>query len=202
MILFASVSSMFLFTKAIKKYFLVLFIFSLLGLPMIYFSSHAKKRFITYYNVYFAPEKLDVRGDYYQPYNLIKAVGAGGLWGVGYGGSIQKIDKRLPESVSDSIFAIFAEEWGFVFSVILILIYFWLVYLIFSEAQRVRNFYQKIVIVGLAVNIFFPAYYNILAVLGLVPLSGIPLTFLSKGGTSILMSLVSLGIILLFLPKK
>jgi len=83
----------------------------------------------------------------------------------------------------------------------LIFTYLFLAYAIFTKIKYIKNKYQKYVVVGLGVNLLFPAFYNIGASISIVPLSGIPLTFISKGGTSILVALVSVGIILLFVKK-
>jgi cell division protein FtsW (lipid II flippase) len=115
---------------------------------------------------------------------------------------VQKFNHNLSESISDSIFSIFAEEFGFVFSVILILIYTALGLKIFINLTKIQNYYEQMVVAGLATNILFPAFYNMWTVVGIAPLSGIPLTFISKGGTSIFFSLLSVGIILLFFQKK
>ncbi|EFK97473.1 Uncharacterized membrane protein ywcF [sediment metagenome] len=87
--------------------------------------------------------------------------------------------------------------WFFVFN----FTFLFLTYTIFSKVKTIKNNYQKYVVVGLAFNLLFPAFYNIAASISLVPLTGIPLTFISKGGTSIFISLVSIGIILLFIRK-
>ena len=202
-ILLISVFVMFMYTK-FKRIAILGFLSLILlaSLFLVFNGDYAKKRLLTYYNSIFHTERLDKNNEFYQNYNMLQAVGSGGVFGVGYGASIQKFNKRLPEPVSDSIFSIFAEEWGFVFSSILIILYMVLAWEIFSIVLKTKNFFQKLVIVGLGTNLIFPAFYNIYAVLGLVPLSGIPLTFISKGGTSIFFSIISVAIIILFSKKK
>ncbi len=203
MIFSVSILGMFLLSSQRKKVFLIFFIlFVFASLSGYFFIPHMKKRIDTWYNSIFATEKLDYTSDYYQNYNMIKAVGSGMMTGVGYGGSIQKFNKNISEITSDSIFSVFAEEWGFIFSTILVLIYLFLSVNIFLAATKIKNYFERLVVVGLGINLVFPAYYNIGAALGIAPLSGIPLTFISKGGTAILMSLISVSLILLFVRKR
>jgi len=198
-ILLSSVFAMVLFTEIDKKKILALAI----GGAMILFymawnfSDHAHDRLKDF--IY--PEQADITGSFYQNNNMMEAVGSGQLMGMGYGESLQKFNGLIPEAISDSIFSIFAEEWGFIGSLILIFTYLFLAYAIFTKIKYIKNKYQKYVVAGLGVNLLFPAFYNIGASISIVPLSGIPLTFISKGGTSILIALVSVGIILLFSRK-
>ena len=198
-ILLSSVFAMVLFTEIDKKKILALAIGGVMILFYIAwnFSDHAHDRLKDF--IY--PEQADITGSFYQNNNMMEAVGSGQLMGMGYGESLQKFNGLIPEAISDSIFSIFAEEWGFIGSLILIFTYLFLAYAIFTKIKYIKNKYQKYVVAGLGVNLLFPAFYNIGASISIVPLSGIPLTFISKGGTSILIALVSVGIILLFSRK-
>ncbi len=199
-ILLSSIFGMLLFTKINRIKLIILAIGGVLFISFIAwnFIPHAHDRMKDFIN----PEQADIAGSFYQNYNMMKTVGSGQLIGVGYGESLQKFNGVIPEAISDSIFSIFAEEWGFLGSSILILLYLFFTYAIFSKVKYIKNKYQKYVVVGLGINLIFPAFYNIAASISLVPLSGIPLTFISKGGTSILISLISVGIILLFIKEK
>ena len=199
MIFSVSIFAILLFTKIDKgKLFLYSFVSILVLLPLIYFTMpHAKKRIDTYLGI----SKVDNRADNYQSYNMEKAIGSGQILGLGYGKSMQKFNGVIPEAVSDSVFSIYAEEFGFLGSVILISLYLWLSILIFWHIPKIKNAYQRYVAAGLSTNILFPAFFNIGTTLAIMPLSGMPLTFISKGGTSIFISLVSVGIIMLFFKK-
>ena len=199
MIFSVSIFAILLFTKIDKgKLFLYSFVSILVLLPLIYFTMpHAKKRIDTYLGI----SKVDNRADNYQSYNMEKAIGSGQIFGLGYGKSMQKFNGVIPEAVSDSVFSIYAEEFGFLGSVILISLYLWLSILIFWHIPKIKNAYQRYVAAGLSTNILFPAFFNIGTTLAIMPLSGMPLTFISKGGTSIFISLVSVGIIMLFFKK-
>lgn len=199
MILMVSIFAMLLFTEVNKikllttSFFVVIILFSTAW----YFLPHVQQRISNF----IWPERADIQGSFYQNYNMMSAIGSGQIDGVGYGESLQKFNGSIPEAISDSIFSIYAEEWGFIGSIILILTLLFLTYAIFTKIKYIKNRYQKYVVVGLGVNLIFPAFYNIAASVALVPLSGIPLTFISKGGTSIFFALTSIGIILLFIRK-
>lgn len=143
----------------------------------------------------FLHPNLDPHGTSYQVQQSLLAVGAGGTFGRGFGQSIQKFGK-LPEPISDSIFSVFAEEFGFIGGLALIL-----VYIIFAlrglwVAARTPDLFGGIVAVGIVVLITAQSFLNIGAMLALLPLSGLPLVFVSHGGTALLVSLGAAGILL------
>lgn len=137
---------------------------------------------------------LDPTGSGYQFQQSLIAIGSGGLTGRGYGQSLQKF-KYLPEPIGDSIFAVSAEDFGFIGTFFLIVLY--IVFLIrgFKLATRSSS-YGSLVIVGLLCLIVIQSFVNMSAMMGMLPLSGTPLIFVSQGGTSLLISLMSIGIIL------
>jgi cell division protein FtsW len=122
------------------------------------------------------------------------AVGSGGLFGLGFGQSRQKF-AYLPEVMGDSIFAVIAEELGFVFSVGLILLFVFLVWKCLRLYQFTDNQYGKYIIVGIMSWFCFQAFFNISAMLGLMPLTGVPLPFVSYGATALAFSLAGAGIL-------
>ena len=117
-----------------------------------------------------------------------------GLFGLGLGHSRQKFN-YLPESAGDSIFAVIAEEIGFIFSLILIVLFVMLMLRGFKIARRAPDLFGKYVVVGIITWITFQAFFNIAAMVGLVPLTGIPLPFISHGGTAVAVSLTAMGVI-------
>ena len=142
----------------------------------------------------FLNPSLDPTGSGYQFQQSLIAIGSGGLFGRGYGQSIQKF-KYLPEPTSDSIFAVSSEDFGFTGSAFLIILYILFLVRGFKLATKSSS-YGSLVIVGLLCLIVIQSLYNMSAMLGIVPLSGTPLIFVSHGGTSLLISLMSIGIIL------
>jgi cell division protein FtsW len=137
---------------------------------------------------------LDSTGAGYQFQQSLIAIGSGGITGRGYGQSIQKF-KYLPEPIGDSIFAVSAEDFGFIGTTFLILLY--IVFLIRGFKLAVKSSsYGSLVIVGLLCLIVIQSFVNMSAMMGMLPLSGTPLIFVSQGGTSLLISLMSIGIIL------
>ncbi len=142
----------------------------------------------------FLDPTLDPKGSGYQFQQSLIAIGSGGLTGRGYGQSLQKF-KYLPEPIGDSIFAVSSEDFGFIGSSFLILLYIFFLIRGFKLAVKSSS-YGSLVIVGLLCLIVIQSFINISAMLGMLPLSGTPLIFVSHGGTSLLISLLSIGIIL------
>ncbi len=138
-----------------------------------------------------ATDKLDT--DYHAEQAKI-AIGSGGLWGVGFGQGVSKYN-YLPESYSDSIFAVMAEELGFVRVVIILLGYFYLTWRGYLISLNANSRYVQLLAVGISTMLMTQALINIGGMLGIVPLSGITLPFLSYGGTSLIVSMAMLGLL-------
>lgn len=143
----------------------------------------------------FLHPSTDPLGASYQIQQSLIAIGSGGIFGRGFGQSVQKFN-YLPEPIGDSIFAVAAEEFGFVGSVILITLFLAFVLKGLQIAKRARDPFGGILTTGLVVLIGIQAFWNIAAMLGVVPLSGLPLVFVSHGGTALLFALLAVGIIL------
>lgn len=144
--------------------------------------------------VFLNPE-TDPMGIGYQIKQALIAVGSGGIFGLGLGMSGQKFG-FLPQSISDSIFAILAEETGFIGSLILIsffLIFFWRAFKISKETP---DKFSQLLSLGISLWILIQAFVNIGAMIGILPLSGIPLPFISYGGTHLVAELIGVGILL------
>ncbi len=142
----------------------------------------------------FLNPSLDPTGSGYQFQQSLIAIGSGGIAGRGYGQSIQKF-KYLPEPIGDSVFAVAAEDFGFIGSSLLIFLYILFLMRGFKLAKKSSS-YGSLVIVGLLCLIVIQSFVNMSAMMGMLPLSGTPLIFVSQGGTSLLISLMSIGIIL------
>jgi cell division protein FtsW len=131
----------------------------------------------------------------YQIRQSLIAIGSGGLTGRGFGQGVQKFT-YLPEPMGDSIFAVAAEELGFVGCVVLIALFLAFVLRGFAIATRSSDPFGSLLAVGIVTYLSIEAFINIAAMLGVAPLTGIPLTFISQGGSAMLASLMSAGILL------
>ena len=131
----------------------------------------------------------------YQIKQSLIAIGSGGFLGRGFGQSVQKFT-YLPEPMGDSIFAVAAEEFGFLGAIALIGLFLAFALRGFSIAARVTNPFGALLAVGISFYLASEAFINIAAMLGVAPLTGIPLTFISQGGSAMLVSLASAGILL------
>lgn len=131
-------------------------------------------------------------------YNIIQsliAFASGGFSGTGYGGSIQKL-AYLPECHTDFIFAIIAEEFGFLGSLFIIGLFVTLVYRGLRISKRCPDMYGKLLAMGITVIFGFQAFLNMSVASSLLPVTGVTLPFISYGGTSIIVSLGMVGILL------
>lgn len=137
----------------------------------------------------------NAQGSGYQIQQSLLAIGSGGLTGRGFGQSIQKFN-FLPEQIGDSIFSVAAEEFGFIGSVILIGLYLFLVIRGMKIAGAVTDTFGRLLVVGIVILISAQAFINIGSMLGVLPLTGIPLTFVSHGGTALFFALLEAGIVL------
>ncbi len=137
---------------------------------------------------------LDPQGVGYHINQARLAIGSGGWFGLGLGKSRQKF-QYLPEVAGDSIFAIIAEELGFVLSAALIAAYLYLVRLGFRIAERSHDPFAKYAAVGITAWIGFQAILNISAMVGIMPLTGVPLPLISHGGSALLGNLAALGLL-------
>jgi cell division protein FtsW len=144
--------------------------------------------------VFLHPE-LDPRGIGYQINQALLAIGSGGFLGLGLGHSLQKFN-YLPEPVGDSIFAIIGEELGMIGAGILILLFVFFAMRGLRIARNAPDRFSRLVAAGIVSWIIFQAFINISAICGLIPLTGIPLPFISYGGTSIVFLMTGVGILL------
>lgn len=122
------------------------------------------------------------------------AVGSGGLWGRGLGESRQKF-MYLPEVWGDAIFPVIAEELGFVFSTLLILLYLFIFYRGLLIAKKAPDLYSATLATGIVAWLAVQTFLNVSGMINLIPMTGVPLPLISAGGSSVLSSLIALGIL-------
>ncbi len=142
----------------------------------------------------FLHPELDPQGVGYHINQAFLAVGSGGFWGLGYGHSRQKF-QYLPEVSADSIYAVVAEENGFLIAaglVVLILLVGWRGLKI---AKYAPSDFARFTVTGIVVWIVWQSFLNIGAMVGVLPLTGVPLPFISHGGTALIAVLVAMGIV-------
>ena len=161
-----------------------------LFLLLIKFAPYRAARFTTFLH----PE-LDPQGIGYHINQALLAVGSGGLLGMGFGHSRQKF-QYLPEVAGDSIFAVIAEELGFIISAAFIALYVFFAKRMFRVASLAPDKFGQYIVIGVVAWLIFQAFVNIGAMLGLMPITGVPLPFVSYGGTSLVISLAAMGIVL------
>ena len=132
-------------------------------------------------------------------YNVIQskiAVGSGQIWGTGYLNGIQNQMGFLPAKYTDFIFSTISEEWGFIGVALLVAALFILIYKCFKIAQRADNTFGRYICTGVGAMFLFHVFENIGMCIGLVPVTGIPLPFLTYGGSSLLTNLVAVGLVM------
>lgn len=159
-------------------------------LLIIKLSPYRAARFMTFLH----PE-LDPQGIGYHVNQALLAVGSGGFFGLGLGHSRQKF-QYLPEVQGDSIFAIIGEELGFLFAAALIAFFIVILWRGLQIAKNSPDYFGKFVGVGILTWITFQAFVNIGSMLGLLPVTGVPLPFISYGGTALMTNLAAAGVLL------
>lgn len=135
------------------------------------------------------------KGEGFQLIESLYGIANGGFWGVGYGNSVQK-NMFLPFSESDFIFAIIAEEFGLVGCVALFAVFGWIVYRIFQIGRQCRDYFGRYLCYGIGTVIMVQAALNFAVSTGCIPPTGLPLPFISFGGTSLLVFMMAIGIVL------
>ena len=175
------------------KYFIYSGLILLVSLPFVIsiLKPYQKSRILTFFN----PER-DPLGAGYQIIQSKIAIGSGGLLGKGFLQGTQSYLEFLPEKHTDFIFTLFSEEFGFVGSMVLILLYALLIYRIIRIGFSSRSFFAKLYCFGFASALFLYIFVNIAMVVGLLPIVGAPLPIMSYGGSSMLSIMLGLGIVM------
>ena len=145
--------------------------------------------------IFLAPEKDPLGAGYHITQSKI-AIGSGGIFGKGFGNGTQSHLDYLPEGHTDFVFATMAEEWGIIGGFLILFLYYLLMRWGMNVAQQSRTRYGQLVAAGLTCTIFFYIMVNLLMVVGLAPVAGLPLPFISHGGSSMLTMMICVGIIM------
>jgi cell division protein FtsW len=143
----------------------------------------------------FLDPSLDPQGKSYQIQQSLIAIGSGGVTGRGFGQSIQKFE-YLPEPIGDSVFAIYSEEFGFIGSALLVMLLAFFTFRGYKIASHATDLFGMLLVVGFMTLIVTQSFLNIASMVALAPLMGLPLPFISHGGTALLATLASVGIVL------
>ncbi len=175
------------------KYLVYSFLGLVISFPFVIsiLKPYQKLRILTFLN----PDR-DPLGAGYQIIQSKIAVGSGGLTGKGFLKGTQGYLDFLPEKHTDFIFTLFSEEFGFIGSVLLLILYAFIVLRILIIGAESRNYFGKFFCYGFAISIFFYISVNMLMVLGMLPIVGSPLPIMSYGGSSMLSMMMALGIVM------
>jgi|TARA_B100002052_G_scaffold285782_1_gene298953 rod shape determining protein RodA len=175
------------------KYIVYSFLGLIISFPFVIsmLKPYQKLRILTFVN----PDR-DPLGAGYQIIQSKIAVGSGGLTGKGFLKGTQGYLDFLPEKHTDFIFTLFSEEFGFIGSVLLLILYAFIIIRILIIGSNSRNYFGKFFCYGFAISIFFYISVNMLMVLGMLPIVGSPLPIMSYGGSSMLSMMIALGIVM------
>jgi rod shape determining protein RodA len=175
-----------------KRYFVVLILLGLLTAPFAwnFLKDYQKKRLTVFIN-----PNVDPLGAGYTIIQSKIAIGSGKIKGKGFLSGTQNQFNFLPERHTDFIFTVIAEEWGFVGSIFLLLIYWIILKKILAIANTAKDLFGKILAQGISSLFFMHIFINIGMTLGIIPVVGLPLIFLSYGGTNLLVNFILMGVI-------
>ena len=162
-----------------------------LGTWFFYLHDYQKERLLTFLN----PDR-DPLGAAYHTIQSQIAVGSGGLLGQGFLQGSQSQLEFLPEQPTDFVFSVLAEEWGFIGAGVVLVLYLGLLLRGFVVARTAKDLFGTALAVGAVAMLFWPAAVNLGMVIGLLPVVGIPLPFLSYGGSSLLISFAATGLLM------
>lgn len=181
--------SLYFFAGAKMSHILIFVLLLAILLGVLSFEPYRWNRIKAYLN-----PAVDRQGVSYHVNQALLAVGAGGMFGLGFGQSRQKIS-YLPEPVGDSIFAIIVEELGFVGGAAVLALFMFLILILAKIAKNSPDQFGRLFVLGTAVWIAAQTFINIGAIIGLLPLTGVPLPFFSFGSSSLVALLTALGIV-------
>ncbi|MFH1402136.1 MAG: FtsW/RodA/SpoVE family cell cycle protein [Patescibacteria group bacterium] len=159
--------------------------------PLAFSKEYSRERILNFFN----NSESAQNDENYQIEQSLIAIGSGGLFGKGFGKSAQKFGV-LPEPMGDSIFAVTAEEWGFIGASLLVLLFFLFTWRGLRIASRAPDLFGRLLAVGFVILIASQSFINMGSMLHIFPIIGMPLLFISQGGTALLFALAEAGIIL------
>ena len=157
---------------------------------LVYFTPYLQERVKTFMN-----PSQDAHGSSYQIQQSFIALGSGGVFGWGFGQSVQKFS-YLPEPQGDSIFAVLGEELGFAGALSTIVLYTLFLLRGFRIGGRAPDYFSGLLVYGIVILITVQSFMHIASVTGVFPLTGVPLVFMSQGGTSLMVYLAAVGVVL------
>lgn len=190
-VLFMAIIAMMLAAGMKVRHFVLIIAISILAVGVLAMvRPYVGERVLTYLD----PSR-DPQGASYQIQKSLLAIGSGGITGRGFGQSIQKFGS-LPEPTGDSIFAVVGEEFGFIGGATIVILYLLFGVRGIQIARRAPDMFESLLVVGIVILIVSQSFANIAAMLGLIPLTGVPLVFVSHGGTALLFAFLEVGILL------
>lgn len=189
------IAVMMIFIAGLKaRYIISATIFVAIALPLSYYfllPQHAKDRILVFLN-----PQIDPRGKGYNVIQSKLAVGSGELWGMGLFHGNQTQLGILPMKTTDFIYSVISEEMGFIISVLVVILFVCLIVKIIYIAKTAKDFFGTLICIGVATMFFAHFTENIGMTMGLLPITGIPLPFISYGGSSMLTNFIALGLVL------
>lgn len=198
---FVSITAFMLFKMGIKyRYILIAIILVVIAAPLIYYfvlNPTQQQRI----NVFLDPS-LDPLGSGYNAIQSKIAVGSGMLFGTGILNGAQTQFGYLPIKSTDFIFSVISEELGFIFSIAIVILFVVLIIRIIRVAKYATDDFSNLVVIGIAGMFFFHFVENIGMTIGLLPITGIPLPFVSYGGSSLVTNGIAIGIVLNISARK
>lgn len=196
-ILFEAVALYFLSGGNLKHFIIGGPILMMIGFFLIKIESYRAARLTTFLNIEKALQIGDSASDpaLWHIRQILIALGSGGIFGVGLGNSLQKY-AYLPENVTDSIFPIIAEELGFLGSFIIMLIFMVIIWRGFYIASKIKDNFGKLLASGITAFLGIQIIINLGSMTALFPLTGVPLPFISYGGSALVVDMASIGILL------
>lgn len=174
----------------IKHILLIVLLLAVFFGVLTYVAPYRTSRLITFFQ-----PSLDPQDTGYHIRQSLIALGSGGWWGKGFGMSRQKFS-YLPEPTGDSIFSVFGEEFGFIGSSALIIAFLFFASRGFAISRKAPDAFGRLLGGGIVILVIIQSFVNIAAMVGIVPLTGIPLTFISQGGSALAITLAEMGVLL------
>lgn len=197
MIIVVSILAILFIAGANMKFFLILGLIGVVGIVgLILVAPYRMDRIISFINPW-----SDPLGTGFQIIQSLYAIGPGGLFGMGFLNSRQK-HFYLPEPQTDFIFSIISEEFGVVGILVVSIFFVYIFYFCIKTALRQDDLFAKYLVFGIVIQLIIQTVMNLMVVVGLIPVTGVTLPFLSYGGSSLLVSMASMGVILNIAKKN
>lgn len=176
-----------------KRSIIKLIIFGLVTVPLLWMTmkDYQKERVLSF----MSPEK-DPFGKGYHLIQSKIAIGSGGFWGKGFINGTQGQLRFLPEQHTDFAFSVLAEEWGFLLCLILLIVYLIFILRLFYISMQVQDRYSSFVIAGVGIYFSLQVFINFAMVMGMFPVVGVPLPFISYGGSSMIANMFAVGVVI------